>query len=462
MTEIFAKVTLIHAGSELLVMALLSRLELSGPVAAVTDPLAMMAIALGPLYLLMRKERRRLERQEFLNAKLYDIVDRLWNASVNSLSRDAFLAEVLRELLDTAPISLQRKGAIFLYENGSLRLKAEIGFSEAQRRACDVMPPGRCLCGAGLEASRPVHAEHADGRYHAGPGGHYCFPIMSANAQLGVLNLYLAPGRPHDAAEELFISSICAIIARIIEAKKLEGSLRQMQKLEALNRFAAGIAHDFNNILMAIRGYCDVAGRALPASSRTAEDLREIAAAVERGTQLTRQLKLYSRQWPEAYAAADLNRILKDSAEMIRRIVGTGIKVSLEPSDGPLPVRCNRGQLEQVLLNLASNARDAMPGGGEFRLETSCREVGFPGKKKNMTAAVIAASDTGSGIPQEIAERIFEPFFTTKPEGEGTGLGLAMAHSIVSQHGGEITVSSSQSGTRFDIYLPLHDGSEQA
>ncbi|MDA8132446.1 MAG: ATP-binding protein [Elusimicrobia bacterium] len=467
MTALLIKATLILAGSELLVMALLSRVELSGPLAGALDPLLMVAIAIWPLYLLMRKERRRLEKQEALDAKLHGIVDSLWNASMNVLSRDAFLGAVLRELLDNSPITLQRKGAIFLNENGEFRLKAEIGFSEEQRRACSAIPSGHCLCGAVVESRRPVYASEVDDRHHVHtpgvrPHGHYCFPILSGNDLLGVLTLYLDPGHRRDPAEERFISSICAIAARIIEAKKLESSLRQMQKLEALNRFAAGIAHDFNNMLSAIRGYCDVAVRALPASSQAAGDIRDILAVVERGARLTRQLKLYSRQWPEEYALEDVNLIVKDSFEMIRRLAGSGLKLSLAQAGDPLPVRCNRGQLEQVLLNLASNARDAMPGGGEFRLETSCREVGFPGKKKNMTAAVIAASDTGSGIPQEIAERIFEPFFTTKPEGEGTGLGLAMAHSIVSQHGGEITVSSSQSGTRFDIYLPLHDGSEQA
>ncbi|MDA8244157.1 MAG: ATP-binding protein [Elusimicrobia bacterium] len=466
MTTLLIRATLILAGSELLVMALLSRVELSKPLAVALDPLLMVAIAIWPLYLLMRKERRRLEKQEALDAKLHGIVDNLWNASMNTLSRDAFLAAVLRELLDTSAIPLQRKGAIFLQENGEFRLKAEVGFSEAERQSCSAIQSGRCLCGAVIESRRPVYASDVDDRRHVRTGGgrphgHYCFPILSGNDLFGVLTLYLDPGHRRDPAEERFISSVCAIVARIVEAKRLESSLRQMQKVEALNRFAAGISHDFNNILSAIRGYCDVALRGLPGPSQAAGDIRDIISVVDRGALLTRQLKLYSRQWPEEYSVEDLNLVVKESSEMIRHLSGAGIKVSLKPYSEPLPVRCNRGQLEQVLLNLASNARDAMPGGGEFRLETSCREVGFPGKKRSMTAAVIAASDTGSGIPQELAEKIFEPFFTTKPEGAGTGLGLAMAHSIISQHGGEITVSSSQTGTRFDIYLPLRGGSEE-
>lgn len=467
MTKLLVKAAGILAISELTVMGILRFTALGGRrFEALLDPLLMLLLALGPLYLLLRGETEKLKKREALDSKLHSIVNDLWSASLHTLSIETLLERILGEILTNSPISIQRKGAIFLEEDGKLRLRTSMGYSEEQKRLCGVVPPGKCLCGSVLETGRSVYSATVDERHALHPHGmlphgHYCLPIKSGEKVIGVLTLYLDQAHPQDRAEENFLMSVCAILARIIEGKKLEHSLFQMQKMEALNRFAAGIAHDFNNILQAIRSYCDMTARALPAGSQTACDITEICGAVDRGEALTRQLKLFSRQVKETEEVFDINPELERSGLMIRRLMGAGIGVEFRLSATPLQVKGSRSQLEQLIMNLAVNARDAMPSGGSFVVETSAQEVGFTSSRRSFSAARITAEDTGEGMNGEVLENIFEPFFTTKPEGKGSGLGLAIIHGIVHQHGGEIAVRSAPGeGTRFDIYLPLTQTSE--
>jgi len=464
MTKLLIKAAAVLAVSELAVMCMLHCWGVEGhQFEVILDPLMMILLALGPLYLLLRGERAKAQRQEALDNKLHTIVDDLWSASLHTLSSDALLGKILSEILDNSPISIQHKGAIFLTEDGKLRLKASIGFSKEQKLLCGVVPPGKCFCGTVLETGESVYAATVDNRHHIQPPGitphgHYCFPIKSSGQVLGALNLYLEPGHTQDEAEEKFLRSVCAIIARIIEGKKLERSLFQMQKMEALNRFAAGIAHDFNNILGAIQGYCDVTTRTLPPGSQTACDIREISEAAGRGAELTRQLKLFSRQAEETAEIFDINRELEQTGRMIRRLIGGGVDTEFRFSASPLPIKGSRGQLGQVIMNLAANARDAMPSGGRFIITTSSQEVCLTASKRCFKAACITVTDTGEGMNEEVLEKIFEPFFTTKQDGKGSGLGLSIIYGVVQQHGGEILVRSTPGeGTRFDIYLPLAD-----
>ena len=465
MTKLLLKASAILAASELAAMCLLSCSGLiNHPFAFLLDPALMLLLAMGPLFLLLRGEKRKQEKQEKLDEKLHLILNDLWSASLHTLSTEELLTKILKAILDNSPISIQQKAAIFLVEDGTLRLKSSLGFGEEQKRLCGEVPRGRCLCGAVLETGSPVFSSQIDARHHilsrdTKPHGHYCLPIRSAGQVIGALNLYLDPGHRRDAAEEAFLGSVCAIIARIIEGKKLERSLFQMQKMEALNRFAAGISHDFNNILGAIGGYSSAAARTLPPDAPLADDLREISAAVEKGAALTRQLKLFSRQSEENRETVDINRHITDSVQMLRRLTGAAVTFELHPAKRALPVKCDRSHIDQVLMNLTANARDAMPNGGTLKLECSWEEICFVSSKQCLKAARIAVSDTGEGMDEALRERIFEPFFTTKEEGKGSGLGLAIVHGIIQQHGGEILVRSTPgAGTRFDIYLPLEEG----
>lgn len=449
--------------SETAVMALLWYSGLSQrPIGIILDPLLMALVALFPIYILFRSEKRELDRREILDAKLHTIVDGLWSASLHTLSTSELLSAILREILNNSPISTVHKGAIFLEEDGRLILKAHEGFSDEQLNICGEIEPGRCLCGRVLETGEPVFAAEIDHRHDnkfedMRPHGHYCFPIKSAGQVIGALNLYLEAGHARDASEERFIASVCAIIARIVEGKKLERSLFRMQKTEALNRFAAGIVHDFNNILGAIRGFSQVAARGLPPDSETASDLKEIGIAVDKGETLTRRLKLFARQEAESTEVFDLNAALTGLGEMMRRLMGAA-KVELRLSEGPLMIKAVRAQLDQILMNLAANSRDAMPQGGTFSVETREQDVCFPSSKRCLKAARLTVSDTGTGMTEKQLEMLFEPFYTTKGEGEGTGLGLPVVDGIVRQHGGEIFVRSAPGkGTTFDIYLPLAD-----
>lgn len=462
MTKLLLKASVIMAAAELAAMCFLDCAGLSGhPLASLIDPALMLLLSMGPLYLLLRGENRKLEKHEKLDKKLHLILNDLWSASLHTLSTEELLGKILTAILENSPISLQRKGAIFLTEDGVLHLKASFGFDDEQKRLCSEIPQGRCLCGMVLESEALVYSATVDDRHHIRPGngaphGHYCLPIKSSGQVIGALNLYLDPGHRRDAAEEAFLGSVCAIIARILEGKKLERSLFQMQKMESLNRFAAGIAHDFNNILGAIGGYSSAAASALPPGAALAEDLREITAAVEKGTTLTRQLKLFSRQSEETKETVDLNAHLRDSAKMLKQLTGSGINLELVPAARELPVVCDRSHIDQLLMNLTVNAKDAMPEGGTLKLGVSEEEICFISSHQCLKAARLTVSDTGEGMDENLRERIFEPFFTTKPEGKGSGLGLSIVHGIVHQHGGEILVQSAPgTGTRFDIYLPL-------
>ena len=210
---------------------------------------------------------------------------------------------------------------------------------------------------------------------------------------------------------------------------------------------------------MLFRSYSSAAARTLPPDAPLADDLREISAAVEKGAALTRQLKLFSRQSEENRETVDINRHITDSVQMLRRLTGAAVTFELHPAKRALPVKCDRSHIDQVLMNLTANARDAMPNGGTLKLECSWEEICFVSSKQCLKAARIAVSDTGEGMDEALRERIFEPFFTTKEEGKGSGLGLAIVHGIIQQHGGEILVRSTPgAGTRFDIYLPLEEG----
>jgi two-component system cell cycle sensor histidine kinase/response regulator CckA len=240
-------------------------------------------------------------------------------------------------------------------------------------------------------------------------------------------------------------------------AREVQERLRQAQKMEAIGQLAGGVAHDFNNLLVVIQGRVEMMRRhpELPPALR--ESCEEIDRAGERAAGLTRQLLLFGRRQVMQAREVDLNAVVTDTTKMLRRILGEDVEVRVRCSPEGLPLHADPGMIAQVLLNLAVNARDAMPDGGTVLIATSATE------RDERRFARIDVSDHGAGIPPEVLPRIFEPFFTTKEVGKGTGLGLATVFGVVQEHGGTIEVDSAVGrGTTFRVLFPLHGSPERA
>ena len=242
---------------------------------------------------------------------------------------------------------------------------------------------------------------------------------------------------------------------------KIQAQLIQAQKMEAIGILAGGIAHDFNNLMTAILGCADMAMMELNEKDSVYKDLREIRVSAERAADLTRQLLLFSRKQPMKFRSVNLNVIIQDLLSMLRRLIGENIQISTDLEANLWTLGGDRGGLEQVIMNLAVNARDAMPDGGQLTIKTE--NVLFDKHEHtNMSEARpgrfvrICVSDTGGGMDKETIRHIFDPFFSTKTIGKGTGLGLSVIYGIVKQHEGWINVTSiPEQGSTFDIYLPL-------
>jgi len=253
------------------------------------------------------------------------------------------------------------------------------------------------------------------------------------------------------------------IIRDISEQKKLEAQLRHAQKMEAVGTLAGGVAHDFNNILNVIMGYGAMVIGTLAADSQAKQDMHEVLLAADKAADLTKRLLIFSRKQVVEVKSVNINELILGLQKMLVRIIRENIDFHLDLAGRPLIVQADAGQIEQVLINLAANARDAMPEGGLLTIGTGLEEVdeeyvasygyGKPGRY-----ALVTVTDTGQGMDAETQKKIFEPFFTTKGVGEGTGLGLAISYGIIKQHSGYIKVYSEPGhGTVFKIYLPLSE-----
>ena len=252
------------------------------------------------------------------------------------------------------------------------------------------------------------------------------------------------------------------------ERRKLERQLQTAQKMESVGTLAGGIAHDFNNVLTVIIGFGEILKRRIANDPKAISDLDEILRSAERASVLTRHLLTFARRQIIELNNIDLNRVVIDLEKLLRKVIREDIEIKIFPPEIPLTIRADRGQVEQVLMNLSLNARDAMPEGGQLIIETEVTslEEGYLKQYPYMKAgryAVLSVSDTGIGMDEKTQERVFEPFFTTKGPDKGTGLGLAMVYGIVKQHDGFIHLYSEPGkGTTFRIYFPAVDAPADA
>jgi PAS domain S-box-containing protein len=250
------------------------------------------------------------------------------------------------------------------------------------------------------------------------------------------------------------------VLYNITEHKRLEEQLRQSQKLEAVGQLAGGIAHDFNNLLMVIQAHNELLRGRLVPSDPAHQDALQIERAVARAAALTQQLLAFSRRQVLQLKALDLNTVLTEVAKMLGRLIPANIELKIVPAPSLNRVKADPGQMEQVILNLAVNARDAMPQGGRLTIETKNIELHetYAGSHARIPPGkyvVLTVSDTGIGMHRDIKGKIFEPFFTTKKPGKGTGLGLAIVYGVVKQTGGWISTNSELgNGATFDLYFP--------
>jgi signal transduction histidine kinase/CheY-like chemotaxis protein len=295
-------------------------------------------------------------------------------------------------------------------------------------------------------------------------------PLTGPDGPTGILGGYARDGRAFSPDDVHFVQAVANILAAALDRREAEEGLIQsqirlqsVQKMEAIGRLAGGIAHDFNNLVQAIGGYTEILLRRLPEHDPLRRHAEEIKKAGDRAAALTRQLLAFSRQQVMQSKVLDLNTVVANVEALLRRLIGEDIELETILEQGLGAVRADAAQLEQVLMNLAVNARDAMPDGGTLTIETRNVELTRADQREAFAIqtgpyVLLAVSDTGCGMDAETRARAFEPFFTTKPPGHGTGLGLSTVYGIVKQSGGYIWVDSEPGlGTRVRIYLPRVD-----
>ncbi|HKW30637.1 MAG TPA: PAS domain S-box protein, partial [Verrucomicrobiae bacterium] len=320
-------------------------------------------------------------------------------------------------------------------------------------------------------AENPDFAPWREEALRQGFGSSIGLPLKAGDKIFGALTVYSSQIDAFNPQETALLMELAADLAfgiatlrNRVQRKHLEDQLRQSQKMEAVGQLAGGVAHDFNNILTVIQGNASLLLDPQLDPAERSGCSRQIVQAAERAASLTRQLLIFSRKQVMRPANVDLNEVVANLTKMLRRILGEDIVLQTNYAPDLALIHADAGMIEQVLMNLLVNARDAMPTGGQLSIGTSKEKFTKAQVEKNPEAVAgthvrLTVRDTGCGIPGENLPRIFEPFFTTKAVGKGTGLGLATVYSIIQQHRGWITASSEvNNGSTFNIYFPAADG----
>jgi two-component system cell cycle sensor histidine kinase/response regulator CckA len=377
-------------------------------------------------------------------APLY-LTYKMYRAGVESEARQGSILEAAHDAI----ITMDQQLNIREFNPAAERMFGYRRLDVLGRRVELLLPP----------ADRVQHLESL-GQYQATGGG----PLARRRLELTGVT---ADGREFPV--ELSVSRVgtdsravmTGFIRDITERRALEEQLRQSQKLEAIGRLAGGVAHDFNNILMSIMGAADLLLMQLPRDDPASGEATEIKQSVERGAALTRQLLAFSRRQAIRSQRVALGNVIRGMDTMLRRLIGPEIEFEIVCADEPVTVTADRGQIEQVAMNLVINARDAMPDGGHLTVQVEAitldasEAVAFVEGNAGEYAR-LSVTDDGVGMDVKTRARLFEPFFTTKEQGKGTGLGLSIVYGIVKQSGGYVSVASEPGrGTTICIYLPL-------
>ncbi|HXT39796.1 MAG TPA: PAS domain S-box protein, partial [Candidatus Angelobacter sp.] len=360
--------------------------------------------------------------------------------------------------------STKRLGCVEIWHPPSTEFNEFVAFSRGASFA-----PGECLPGRVFESGRPAwladvsqddNLSRKPLAIRIGLRSAIAFPIRLRGETLGVIEFFSAHIQPPDDELLAMFGTIGTQIGEFVERKQLEGRFLQSQKMEAFGQLAGGVAHDFNNILAVIMGYTSLTMEQEGLNDEVKEEMKQVYSAGERAANLTRQLLTFSRKKEMEVNALDLNGVIGNLAKMLGRIIGENIKLQCNYVSNLPTVQADEGMIEQVLMNLAVNARDAMVGGGQLTIGTERVVMDAHCVLANPEARAgefvcVSVRDTGCGMTPEIKARIFEPFFTTKDVGKGTGLGLATVYGIVKQHQGWLEVESQVgAGTTFKVFLP--------
>ncbi|MBM4124637.1 MAG: response regulator, partial [Nitrospira sp.] len=381
---------------------------------------------------------------------------------------------LLQAVCDTTGWEL---GAMWYVDHTGTRLRCEVLWHDASVNAAEfvartqgsTLAPGVGLPGRVWASGEPAWIPDvvADANFprsllaaKSGLHGAFGFPIKKGSETLGVLEFFSREIRQPDPSLLQMMADTGVKIGQFVERGLLEEQLRQAQKMEAVGQLAGGIAHDFNNLLTVIAGYCHILLKRIGTDESLRAVIQEIQKAGERAAGLTGQLLAFSRRQVLAPKVLALSEVVVGLEPMLRRLIGEDIELAVLPGSGVGRVKADPGQVEQVIMNLAVNARDAMPKGGRLTIALDNVELGETDPSRSVPTrpgryVMVAVSDTGHGMDAETQARIFDPFFTTKDKSKGTGLGLSMVYGIVKQSGGYIFVKSTpRQGATFTIYLP--------
>jgi PAS domain S-box-containing protein len=401
-----------------------------------------------------------LEHFEKIAQALFTLANQLSTSAYQNIQQARFITEENKrkaelQLLSTA-ISQSPESVIMCTEEGIIQYINPAGEAITGYSATELIGHKGSILNATQEEFKPVY-DNLVRTVYSGKTWHGHLALKNKKGETRMQEAFVSPVKNAQGITTHFV----AVQRDITEELQKEELFRQSQKMEAIGQLAGGVAHDFNNILQAILGFSEILLHKLKAETVEHRNVSEIQKAAKRAAELTRQLLAFSRKQPIDKKRINLNTAISDSEVLIKLLLGDHVKCELRLNPDLQEVQADHGQITQIIMNLAVNARDAMPDGGMLKISTEnitfeTNNIPASPDAKAGRFACLSITDTGIGMSQEVKDHLFEPFFTTKMVGQGTGLGLAVVYGIVKQNKGWIHVESEQgNGTTFKIYLPL-------